>query len=89
MLVTCMTRMERRSTPVQHSLVRNIIGTVIIVTRPKPKAGLQLVRPMMGSLGQDLVRAGIFQNKFQSYSRDCTFTVVIQSHLEETVVLDV
>ena len=60
MLVTCMTRMERRSTPVQHSLVRNIIGTIIIITRPKPKAGLGLEKPMMGSLGQDTVQAGTF-----------------------------
>ena len=61
MLVTCMTRMERRSTPVQHSLVRrNIIGTVFIITRPKHKAGLQLERPMMGSLGEDTVRVHTF-----------------------------
>ena len=61
MLVTCMTRMERRSTPVQHSLVRNIIGTVIFITRPKTKTGLRLERPMMGSLGQDIVRTGTFR----------------------------
>ena len=61
MLVTCMTRMERRSTPVQHSLVRNILGTVIIITRPKPNATLQLQRLMMGSLGQDIVRTGTFR----------------------------
>ena len=60
MLATCMTRMERRSTPVQHSLVRNIIGTVIIITRPKPKASLRLERPMMRSLIYDAVRAGTF-----------------------------
>ena len=64
MLVTCMTRMERRSTPVQHSLVKNIIGTVIIITTLKPKAGLQLERPMMGSLGQDTVQAGTFWGVF-------------------------
>ena len=61
MLVTCMTRMERRSIPVQHSLVRNILGTVIIITRPKPNASLRLQRPMMGSLGQDIIRTGTFR----------------------------
>ena len=60
MLVTCMTRMERRSTPVQRSLVRIIIGTIIIITRPKPKVGLRLEKPMMGSPGQDTVQAGTF-----------------------------
>ena len=61
MLVTCMTRMERRSIPVQHSLVRNIICTVIIITRQKPNVSLRLQRPMMGSLGQDIVRTGTFR----------------------------